>query len=128
MRERREREKAVKDQFKMAGTVMGQILGVKKEDEEGPNEDGKRTDIQDDAFTVNAGKDGPAPDPATLEAEGGEGGDYRQDSMYGENAKKANVAQSEFARTKTRSASASRQSPSLPRKFHGAVCRSGYRR
>ena len=38
MREKREREKAVKDQFKQAGTVMGNILGVKKEDEEGPNQ------------------------------------------------------------------------------------------
>ena len=29
-----------------AGTVMGNILGVKKEDEEGPNHDGKRSDVQ----------------------------------------------------------------------------------
>ena len=112
MREKREREKAVKDQFKQAGTVMGNILGVKKEDEEGPNQDGQRTDVQDDAFTVNAGKAGPAAEPgAALEAAGraaeadgdgpDEGGDYRKDSMYGDNAMKANVAQSEFARTKT---------------------------
>ena len=128
---------------------MGNILGVKKEDEEGPNQDGKRTDIQDDAFTVNAGKarpprdlaaisprsplsppshrprlsprwphpppdrvalrsssqDGPAADPSHTrydEKEGNdEDGDYKKDSMYGENAMKANVAQSEFAKTKS---------------------------
>ena len=99
MREKREREKAVKDQFKQAGTVMGNILGVKKEDEEGPNQDGKRSDVQDDSFTVNAGKAGPAAEPgAALEAAGNaagadpdgpdEAGDYKKDSMYGDNAMK----------------------------------------
>ena len=45
---------------------MGNILGVKKEDEEGPNQDGQRTDIQDDAFTVNAGKARPPRDLAAI--------------------------------------------------------------
>ena len=64
VRERRERERATKDKFNMAGTVIGNILGVKKE-EEAPEEevevgpDGKvqsvrkrQQAVQDDAFSL----------------------------------------------------------------------------
>jgi len=93
-RERREREKAVKDQFNMAGTVIGNILGVKKEEE--PADDGKRGDAQEDSFTKQAMQ--------PLGAPGGEetgDDDGRAEARYADHMKKPNEAASEFARTKT---------------------------
>ena len=43
VRERRERERATKDKFNMAGTVIGNILGVKAE---APDESTTRSDVQ----------------------------------------------------------------------------------
>jgi|OM-RGC.v1.025171435 hypothetical protein len=78
VRERRERERATKEKFNMAGTVIGNILGVKEEKvEEGT---GQRTDVQDDAYSSALKAD--AAGAGDDDDEGGEGGDYKKDSMY----------------------------------------------
>ena len=120
VRERRERERATKDKFNMAGTVIGNILGVKKE-EEAPEEeeeevvgpDGKvrkvrkrQQAVQDDAFSSGGplapGQQqhgGGGEDEEDDGEEGGDGG--KKASMYSEHMKRPNEAASEFARTKT---------------------------
>ncbi|KAL1510502.1 hypothetical protein AB1Y20_006806 [Prymnesium parvum] len=90
-REKREREKAVKDQFNMAGTVIGNILGVKNEE---PKEEG-RDDTQEDAFTQDAIRKPAEP------GEGDEGADFKAEGRYADHMKKPNEAASEFSRTKT---------------------------
>ena len=95
-REKREREKAVKDQFNMVGTVIGNIMGVKQEEEKADS----GGDAQEDQFSQNAmaPKTGPAPDE-----EGGEEGvtDFKAEARYADHMKKPNEAASEFAKTKT---------------------------
>ena len=97
---RRERERATKDKFNMAGTVIGNILGVKAE--AATEGEGTRSDVQDDQFTTTANQQSAAAAAAAAEEdEEGEGGDYKKNSMYGEHMKKPSEAMSEFSRTKT---------------------------
>ena len=89
VRERRERERAVRDQTNVAGTTLGKIMGVKEETEQSGE---GRSDVQSDAFTAKA----------TAKEEEGDGDrDARADGQYGEHMRKPNEAVSEFARTKT---------------------------
>ena len=108
-RERKERERATKEKFDLVGTVIGNIMGVEKEEEPDGNE---KSDVQNDKFTVSARADGEggasgerggeAADGADGADGGGEGsGDYKKDSMYGAHMSKPLVAASEFAKTKT---------------------------
>ena len=72
VRERRERERAVRDQTNVAGTTLGKIMGVKEEAE--PTGEG-RSDVQSDAFTAKA----------AAKEEGDEGeSSSRADAQYGE--------------------------------------------
>ena len=70
VRERRERERAVRDQTNVAGTTLGKIMGVKEEVE--PTGEA-RSDVQSDAFTAKA---------AAKEEEGESSA--RADAQYGE--------------------------------------------
>ena len=131
VRERRERERATKDKFNMAGTVIGNIMGIKKE-VEAPEEEEEEVEevgpdgqvrkvrrrrrqqaVQDDAFSTG----GPLASSSSSqqqqqqqqqqqggeeEEDGEEGGDsHRKASMFAEHMKRPNEAASEFARTKT---------------------------
>ena len=101
VREKRERERATKDRLSLAGTVIGNIMGVPTADaSQGTDASGKRSDVQDDAFTAaaNAGQEGGAEEED--EDEGGGGGRHKA-SLYGDAMAKPLVAASEFARTKT---------------------------
>ena len=103
-RERKERERATKEKFDLAGTVIGNIIGVPQKTEDG-GEDKGRSDVQSDAFTVSAKEDGAGGDGAgggagADDEEGGER-DYKKESMYGDSMAKPLHAASEFARTKT---------------------------
>jgi pre-mRNA-splicing factor ATP-dependent RNA helicase DHX38/PRP16 len=81
----------------MAGTVIGNIMGVTKTEEAEVGE-GKHLDTQHDSFTMAAS----STDAKAGEAAGEAGEpDYKKDSMYGDHMSKPNVAASEFARTKT---------------------------
>lgn len=105
-RERKERERATKEKFDLAGTVIGNIIGVPQKSEGGA-EDGARSDVQSDAFTVSAKGSAEGTGGGNGEAEGEGGGegdderDYKKDSMYGSHMAKPLVAASEFAKTKT---------------------------
>ena len=102
VRERRERERATKEKFNMAGTVIGNILGVQKEEEK--EENGGRTDIQDDQFSNQKPSDGFKPGQQQQDdgdEEEDDDGDYKKNSMYGASMSKPLVAASEFAKTKT---------------------------
>ncbi len=70
VRERRERERAVKDQFKSGHTVLGKIMGVKDEVEPDPQGAG---DVQQDRFTAaqQAPAGGAGEGVETNEGEGG---------------------------------------------------------
>eukprot|EP01105_Mastigella_eilhardi_P010206 TRINITY_DN2387_c0_g1_i1.p1 TRINITY_DN2387_c0_g1~~TRINITY_DN2387_c0_g1_i1.p1 ORF type:complete len:1291 (-),score=339.01 TRINITY_DN2387_c0_g1_i1:266-4138(-) len=74
-RERREREKSARSRTQLAGTKLGDMLGVKKEPEEGETDQGNQPD--------------------------GEGGDYKASSQYGSFADKKTEAVSQFALTHT---------------------------
>ena len=88
----------------MAGTIIGNIIGVPQKPEGSDAHDGARADVQSDAFTNSATGGGGGGGGGG--AQGAEGGgdderDYKQDSMYGEHMCKPLVAASEFSKTKT---------------------------
>ena len=95
----------------MAGTIIGNIIGVPQKPEGSDAHDGARADVQSDAFTNTAtggGADGGgggagAGGAGAQSAEGGgdDERDYKHDSMYGDHMSKPLVAASEFSKTKT---------------------------
>ena len=95
----------------MAGTIIGNIIGVPQKPEGSDAHDGARADVQSDAFTNTAtgggadggGGGGGAGGAGAQSAEGGgdDERDYKQDSMYGDHMSKPLVAASEFSKTKT---------------------------
>ena len=101
-REKRERERAHKEQFKMSGTTLGKIMGVKDDEKVEVVGDGKgQAEYQDDAFSSKPKGDG---DGDGGDGDGDDGGDQtgKKDATFAEHLKGGKEqAASEFAMTKT---------------------------